>query len=59
MCERLQHIVRRTPQAMVRISGGGKGMGRIRAHLTYIARHGRLELEDQDGEQHLGKEDLV
>lgn len=56
--EHLRHIVRRTPQAMLRISGGGKGMGRIRAHLAYIARHGRLALEDQDGERHLGKQDL-
>ena len=56
--ERLRHIVRRTPQAMLRISGGGKGMGRIRAHLAYISRHGQQMLEDQDGERHLGKQDL-
>lgn len=57
--EHLQHIVKRTPQVLVRISGGGKGMGRIRAHLDYISRHGQLALEDQDGERHLGKEDLA
>ncbi|WP_373987784.1 relaxase/mobilization nuclease domain-containing protein [Duganella sp. BuS-21] len=56
---RLQGIVRRSPQAMVRISGGGRGMGRIRAHLAYISRHGRLEIEDQDGERYHGKEDLA
>jgi hypothetical protein len=41
----------------MRISGGGRGMGAIRAHLDYISRHGRLVLEDQDGERHIGKED--
>lgn len=57
--ERLRHIVRGTPQVVVRISGGGRGMARIRAHLHYISRHGQLALEDQDGEQHLGKQDLA
>jgi hypothetical protein len=33
-------------------------MGRIRAHLDYISRNGKLSLEDQDGERHLGREDL-
>jgi len=51
---RLLGIVRRTPQVMVRISGGGKGMRHIRAHLDYITRHGRLTIEDQDGERYLG-----
>ncbi|NVM77475.1 hypothetical protein FHW83_003293 [Duganella sp. SG902] len=57
--ERLSHIVRRTPQVLVRISGGGRGMGGIRAHLNYIARHGQLPLEDQDGDRHLGRDDLT
>ncbi|MYN29199.1 relaxase/mobilization nuclease domain-containing protein [Duganella levis] len=56
--QRLSGIARKTPQAMVRISGGGRGMGRIRAHLDYISRHGQLPLEDQDGERYAGKEDL-
>jgi len=57
--ERFQHIVRRTPQVMVRISGGGRGMRHIRAHLDYISRHGQLALEDHEGERHLGNEDLA
>ena len=56
---RLRRIVRRTPQALVRISGGGQGMRAIRAHLDYISRHGRLALLDQDGETCLGTEDLA
>ncbi|MYN42765.1 hypothetical protein GTP55_25815 [Duganella sp. FT109W] len=57
--QRLNGIVRKTPQAMVRISGGGRGMRRIRAHLDYISRHGQLPLEDQDGERYVGKDDLA
>jgi hypothetical protein len=56
---RLGAIVRRTPQAMVRISGGGRGMRAIRAHLDYISRHGRLALIGEDGDAHLGQEELA
>jgi hypothetical protein len=57
--DRLNGIARKAPQAMVRISGGGRGMGRIRAHLNYISRHGQLPIEDQDGERYVGKDDLA
>lgn len=56
---RLQGIVQRKPQAMVRISGGGKGMRHIRAHLDYISRNGQLELEDQNGERFNGRGDVA
>jgi len=56
--QRLLGIVRRTPQVMVRISGGGKGMRHIRAHLDYITRQGRLTIEDQDGERYVSSPDV-
>ncbi|NVD69569.1 hypothetical protein HUX88_03230 [Duganella sp. BJB1802] len=56
---RLRGIVQRKPQAMVRISGGGKGMRHIRAHLDYISRNGQLELEDQNGERFNGRGDVA
>jgi hypothetical protein len=34
-------------------------MQQIRAHLDYITRHGRLELEDQDGNAVLGRDELM
>ncbi|OFA00209.1 relaxase/mobilization nuclease domain-containing protein [Duganella sp. HH101] len=55
----LQAIVQRKPQAMVRISGGGKGMRHIRAHLDYISRNGQLEVEDQNGERFNGRGDVA
>lgn len=45
-------------QVMVKISGGGRGMKAIRAHLTYIAKHGKLEMETERGELVQGKEAL-
>ncbi len=55
---KLHGIIRRTPQVVVRISGGGKTIGHIKAHLDYISRKGRLELEDQNGDRSKGKEGL-
>lgn len=52
-------IVSRTPEVMVKVTGGGRGMGSIRAHMTYISRKGELALENQDGLQLKGKEDLA
>lgn len=51
----LQAIAKRTPQAIFKITGGGKGSKAIAAHLRYISRQGCLELEDQDGQLHCGK----
>ncbi|WP_246295136.1 relaxase/mobilization nuclease domain-containing protein [Piscinibacter koreensis] len=50
--------VRRAPQVMVKVTGGGRGMRAIAAHLRYISRNGRLEMEDERGEQMRGKEAL-
>jgi hypothetical protein len=33
-------VVRRAPQVMVKVTGGGRGMGAIAAHLRYIAKAG-------------------
>ena len=35
-------VQRRAPQVMVKVTGGGRGMGAIAAHLRYIAKAGRL-----------------
>jgi hypothetical protein len=31
-------VLRRAPQVMVRVTGGGRGMGAIAAHFRYIAK---------------------
>ena len=56
---RVNSLVKRRPQVMVRISGGGKSIGHIKAHLDYISRHGQIPLEDQQGDKFTGKDDLA
>jgi hypothetical protein len=50
--------VRRAPQVMVKVTGGGRGMRAIAAHLRYISKNGRLEIEDHDGNKSRGREAL-
>lgn len=45
----LEGVAKGMPQAIVKITGGGKGSKALGPHLTYISRHGELEMEDQDG----------
>ena len=51
-------VVRRAPQVMVKVTGGGRGMKAIAAHFRYISKNGRLEIEDQRGETMRGKDTL-
>jgi type IV secretory pathway VirD2 relaxase len=53
---RLKGIVRKTPEVMVKVSGGGKGMRAIKAHMDYISRNGDVALENEDGEIILGRD---
>jgi hypothetical protein len=51
-------VVRHAPQVMVKVTGGGRGMGAITAHLRYISKSGRLPFEDDRGELRQGREAL-
>jgi hypothetical protein len=51
-------VVRRAPQVMVKVTGGGRSMAAIAAHFRYISKNGRLEIEDQRGETLRGKDCL-
>jgi Relaxase/Mobilisation nuclease domain len=51
-------VVRRAPQVMVKVTGGGRGMKAIAAHFRYISKNGRLDVEDERGEKMRGKESL-
>ena len=54
--QKLQAMVRRSPQVVVKLVRAPKGMKGISNNLTYISRDGQLEIEDQDGQVVLGKE---
>ncbi|MCE9658289.1 MAG: conjugal transfer protein TraS [Burkholderiales bacterium] len=49
-------VVRRAPQVMVKVTGGGRGMKAIAAHFRYISKNGRLEIEDERGQPGLGRD---
>jgi hypothetical protein len=51
-------VVRRPPQVMVKVTGGGRGMKAIAAHFRYISKNGRLDIEDERGETIRGKATL-
>ena len=51
-------VVRRAPQVMVKVTGGGRGMLAIAAHFRYISKNGRLDIEDERGETTRGKDTL-
>lgn len=48
-------VVRRAPQVMVKVTGGGRGMQAIAAHFRYISKNGRLDIENDQGETIRGK----
>jgi len=51
-------VERRAPQVMVKVTGGGRGMGAIAAHLRYISKTGRLPIEDDRGAVREGRDAL-
>lgn len=48
--EQIARTVRRTPEVMVKVTGGGTSGGAVSAHFGYISRHGELEIETDEGE---------
>lgn len=47
--QQIKRTVSRTPEVMVKVSGGGRDLGGVHAHLKYIGRHGKLPLETDEG----------
>jgi hypothetical protein len=48
--------LRRAPQVMVKVTGGGRCMQAIAAHFRYISKNGRLDIQDESGETMRGRE---
>jgi hypothetical protein len=50
--EQIRRTVRgRTPEVMVKVTGGGQRVGAVAAHFSYISQHGELEIETDRGER--------
>jgi hypothetical protein len=47
--------VRRAPEVMVKVSGGGRSFGAVAAQLRYIGRHGKIDIETDEGERLAGR----
>jgi Relaxase/Mobilisation nuclease domain len=48
--DQIARIVRRTPEVMIKVSGGGRSLKAIKNHVEYIGREGELELETDEGD---------
>ena len=55
---RIESTVRRAPQVMVKVTGGGPGMKAITAHFRYISKNGQLQIEDDRGVVEQGRDVL-
>ncbi len=49
--DQISRTVRRIPEVMVKVTGGGTNRGAVAAHFAYISRRGVLEIETDDGER--------
>src|SRR5262249_29544171 len=50
--EQIRRTVRgRTPEVMVKVTGGGKKLGAVAAHFAYISQRGDLEIQTDCGER--------
>lgn len=58
MRARLERIVGRAPEVMVKVTGRTKDAGHLKSHLEYIMRAGELTAETEQGSLMQGKEGL-
>ena len=55
--QQIARTVRRTPEVMLKLTGGGTKVGAVAAHFSYISRHGKLDIETDDGLPVLGRDE--
>jgi type IV secretory pathway VirD2 relaxase len=58
MRAKLERIVRRAPEVMVKITGRTKGVAHLKSHLAYITRNGELGVETEQGAALTGRSGL-
>ena len=44
-------VMGRTPEVMVKVTGGSKKLGAVAAHFSYISQHGELDIETDRGQR--------
>ena len=55
---RLERMVRRAPEVMVKVTGRTRDGGHLQRHLDYVSRNGAVVLEGPDGERLMGRTDV-
>ncbi|SFJ60142.1 relaxase/mobilization nuclease domain-containing protein [Bradyrhizobium sp. Gha] len=58
MRAKLERIVRRAPEVMVKITSRTKGVAHLKSHLAYITRNGELDAETEQGATLAGRSGL-
>jgi type IV secretory pathway VirD2 relaxase len=58
MRAKLERIVRRAPEVMVKITGRTKSVAHLKSHLAYITRNGELDAETEQGAALTGRSGL-
>lgn len=58
MRAKLERIVRRAPEVMVKITGRTKSVAHLKSHLAYITRNGELDAETEQGAMLAGRSGL-
>ncbi|WP_244978739.1 relaxase/mobilization nuclease domain-containing protein [Bradyrhizobium pachyrhizi] len=58
MRAKLERIVRRAPEVMVKITGRTKDVAHLKSHLAYITRNGELDAETEQGATLSGRSGL-
>jgi type IV secretory pathway VirD2 relaxase len=58
MRAKLERIVCRAPEVMVKITGRTKGVAHLKSHLAYITRNGELDAETEQGASLTGRAGL-
>lgn len=53
-----KRVAQGSSEVMVKVTGFGKGGEHVKAHLEYITRNGKLEMENDRGEIFSGKEEI-
>ena len=49
--EQIRLTVRRVPEVLVKVTGGGRNIGAVAAHIAYISRRGEIEIDTDDGQR--------
>jgi hypothetical protein len=49
--EQISRTVRRAPEVMVKVTGGGRSTGAVAAHFAYISGKGTIGIETDDGQE--------